>query len=125
MGITVEVLPNTQFLTNRFDPLPEVEPDGDVRQEIFYRAMRRHFDLLMDQDGEPKGGKWNYDKHNRQPLPDDADPPKPVQFEPDEITLEVIDEISGRDGGFGSLKDFNLAVTPKDAKRAADDFFEQ
>ena len=38
--------------------------------ETFYRAMRRRYDLLMEDDGEtPLTGRWNYDSENRQKLP--------------------------------------------------------
>jgi len=32
--------------------------------EHFYRAMRKRYDLLMEDD-KPAGGKWNYDSNNR------------------------------------------------------------
>ncbi|MGA0232157.1 MAG: cryptochrome/photolyase family protein, partial [Saprospiraceae bacterium] len=35
--------------------------------EAFYRDIRRRHDILMD-DGEPMGGKWNYDHQNRESL---------------------------------------------------------
>lgn len=35
--------------------------------ETFYRDIRRRHDILMD-DGEPMGGKWNYDHQNRESL---------------------------------------------------------
>ncbi len=34
--------------------------------ETFYRAMRKRFNLLIDEKGKPVGGKWNYDANNRQ-----------------------------------------------------------
>ena len=47
LGITVTVLPNTQFLVGQFDPYPDAEAKQRVVMEYFYRRMRRHFDLLM------------------------------------------------------------------------------
>ena len=38
-----------------------------VRMENFYRAMRKRFNILMEDD-QPLGGKWNYDAENRQAL---------------------------------------------------------
>ena len=37
--------------------------------EDFYRQVRRHHQLLIETDGEPVGGRWNYDQDNRQPPP--------------------------------------------------------
>ena len=33
--------------------------------EDFYRWRRRRLDILIDSDGEPVGGRWNYDDENR------------------------------------------------------------
>jgi deoxyribodipyrimidine photolyase-related protein len=37
--------------------------------EDFYREVRRHHRLLIEPDGEPVGGRWNYDEANRRPPP--------------------------------------------------------
>ena len=123
LGIPVEILPNTHFLCQRVTPLPDVGPDEDVRQETFYRAMRRRFGLLVDEDGRPLGGQWNFDKQNRQPLPTDANLSAPVRFAPDETTNQVIERFRRDEQGFGWSDGFNLGVTPGEAERAAEDFF--
>ena len=35
--------------------------------EDFYRAQRRRFGLLLEPDGKPSGGRWNFDRDNRRP----------------------------------------------------------
>ncbi|MDX1436487.1 MAG: cryptochrome/photolyase family protein [Anaerolineales bacterium] len=117
----VDVLPNTQFLVGRFNPIPEPEPEKSYVMENFYRAMRRHFGLLMD-GGNPAGGQWNYDKENRKRLPRDVRIPEPPRFSPDQITTTVIDEVRELKAATGSLQDFALAVTGSDANLAFDDF---
>lgn len=48
--------------------------------ESFYRHMRHKHGVLLEADGKPAGGKWNYDHQNRRPWsgtppePDDARP---------------------------------------------------
>ena len=37
---------------------------SSLRMEFFYRTMRQHYQVLM-KDGQPEGGKWNYDTENR------------------------------------------------------------
>ena len=44
-----------------------------LRMEFFYREMRKRTGLLMDGDGSPMGGQWNFDADNRKPLPDGPD----------------------------------------------------
>ena len=89
LGIPVDVLPNTQFLIGRYNPLPDPEPHKRYVMEGFYRDMRRHFDLLMEGD-EPAGGQWNFDAENRKKLPQSVQPPPPISFAPAAITREVM-----------------------------------
>jgi deoxyribodipyrimidine photolyase-related protein len=93
LGRPVEVLPNTQFLTGRLNPIPNPEPDRRYVMENFYRAMRRHFNVLMDGD-QPAGGRWNFDADNRKTLPKVISLPDDAKFEPDEITRGVLAELS-------------------------------
>jgi deoxyribodipyrimidine photolyase-related protein len=122
LPIPVQVLPNSQFLTATYDPYPAPEPGKRYVMEYFYRHMRRHFDVLMDGD-EPVGGRWNYDRENRLPLPKDVDPPAVIAFEPDDVTRQVLQEVAAFDGALGTVQGFDLAVTRAEAQRAADDFF--
>ncbi|MGW3008359.1 cryptochrome/photolyase family protein [Streptomyces sp. NPDC001219] len=61
-----------------------------LRQEDFYRWVRRCHDLLMDGDA-PAGGRWNYDHDNREPPPRTPSLPVPAPYWPreDEIDEEV------------------------------------
>ncbi|MFZ1396060.1 MAG: cryptochrome/photolyase family protein [Candidatus Promineifilaceae bacterium] len=123
VGIPVTLLPNTQFLVGQFDPYPNHSPDKNVIMEYFYREMRRHFGVLLD-DGQPVGGDWNYDKENRKSLPKKIDLPDVPRFEPDGITQEVIDEVAAAGHGVGSLAGFDLAVTRPQALAAFGDFLQ-
>ncbi|TPE54091.1 cryptochrome/photolyase family protein [Maribrevibacterium harenarium] len=52
-----------------FDDIPRYfKPKTAVRMEHFYRKMRQRFQVLMNADNEPEGGKWNYDAANRNKL---------------------------------------------------------
>lgn len=121
LGVPVDVLPNTQFLCGRFDPFPNTEKK--VILETFYRAMRRRWGLLLDAQGEPVGGAWNFDRENRKPLPRRglAIPP-PIRFAPDAITAQVMHEVAALPHGVGRVDGFDLAVTRHDAERAREDF---
>ncbi|MCS6845916.1 MAG: cryptochrome/photolyase family protein [Caldilineales bacterium] len=120
LGLPVRVLPNTQFLVGRFDPFPNAGPDQRVVLETFYRAMRRHFRLLMDGD-QPVGGRWNFDAENRKPLPKGLRPPPPPSYPPDVITRQVMAEVAAMPGT-GTVDGFDLAVTRGQAEAAFQDF---
>lgn len=41
----------------------------ELRLEYFYRLMRKTHNILIDADGNPEGGQWNFDQDNRKPYP--------------------------------------------------------
>jgi deoxyribodipyrimidine photolyase-related protein len=93
--------------------------------EQFYRVMRREHEVLVDDEGKPEGGSWNYDKENRGAFGKrgPGNVPAPPSFEPDEVTREVMEMVSHRfDDHPGSLKDFDLPVTRDEALQALEDF---
>ena len=122
-SIPVRVLPNSQFLIHQHPSLNETLPNKRVVMERFYRSMRKHFDILLTDDGNPAGGAWNFDRDNRKPLPKRGleTPPLPA-FPPDAITSAAIETVDAIDHGVGHSLDFDLAVTHAAAQEALDDF---
>lgn len=122
LKVPVEVIPNTQFLVGRYDPFPELSREKKVLLESFYRKMRIHFGLLIDENGNPLGGEWNFDQQNRKPLPKRITIDPPISFQIDDITRQVIDEVCYYPLGIGSCDNFDLAVTKHQAYAALMDF---
>lgn len=121
---TVEILPDDRFIATHQEFEDWADGRKQLRMEYFYRDMRRKTNLLMDGD-EPEGGKWNYDSENRKPAKDDMFMPKPVQFEPDEITQKVLKLVGDKFGNhFGDLEPFWFAVTHEQATEVLDYFLE-
>jgi deoxyribodipyrimidine photolyase-related protein len=121
LGIPVTLLPNTQFLLGRFPQVAEAGPKKVILEQ-FYRAMRRRLGLLLEPDGSPTGGAWNFDKENRRPWPKSGLPLPPVpSFAPDAITRTVMAEAADLPG-VGTVEGFDLAVTRADAAAAFADF---
>jgi deoxyribodipyrimidine photolyase-related protein len=123
LGIAVEILPNTQFMIGRYNPIPNPELAKRYVMEGFYRDMRRHFNLLMEGE-EPVGGRWNFDAENRKKLPKGDQPPQLSSFSPDAITQEVMAEVATLPNGVGQVNDFDYAVTRAAALAAAQEFLE-
>ena len=122
LGVPAKVLPNTMFLVGRFNPIPDPEPGHRYVMESFYRAIRRHFNLLIEPDGGPTSGKWNLDAENRKTLPRAPRIPPSPGFEPDEITRAAMDEVEASGFGVGSAEGFDLPVTRADAESAFAEF---
>ncbi|MGW8681657.1 cryptochrome/photolyase family protein [Streptomyces sp. NPDC055817] len=70
----VRVGPARGFLVPMADFAAWADGRGDrsLRQEDFYRWVRRGHDLLMADGDRPAGGRWNLDHDNRRPPPRDA-----------------------------------------------------
>ncbi|MGV9341281.1 cryptochrome/photolyase family protein [Streptomyces sp. NPDC003688] len=101
----VRVLPTPAFLLphDAFRAWADGRDERRLRQEDFYRWVRRELGLLMDGD-TPAGGRWNHDHANREPPPKGASTlgaPAPYRPREDDIDAEVradLDRWEQRDG---------------------------
>lgn len=120
----VEILEDTRFIATRAAFRAWATGRKQLRMEHFYRDMRQKTGLLMA-DGKPEGGKWNFDADNRKPARSDFFMPRPLQFEPDELTKDVLQLVERRFGDhIGDLYPFWFAVTRQDAETAFEAFLE-
>ena len=64
IAISTKEVDSEHFLVP-FEELPSYfKPNTSVRMEMFYRKMRKRFNILMTGDG-PLGERWNFDTENR------------------------------------------------------------
>lgn len=73
-------LESPNFLTGRAE-IDAWFSGNDARMHAFYVWQRRRLGLLLDEDGEPLGGRWSFDAENRKKLPRGYVPPKVARFE--------------------------------------------
>ena len=125
LGVALQCMEDDHFLCSRTEFAKWAAGRKQLRMEFFYRDMRRKHKVLMDTDGEPEGGQWNFDADNRSAYPK-AGPgliPPPPRFAPDAITQDVLAEVEERFADHpGSLAQFAWPVTPADAQAALDGF---
>lgn len=57
--------------------------------KTFYERERKRLKILLNEKGEPLGGKWSYDVENRKALPKNLIPPSLPQVSKSLILLEV------------------------------------
>jgi len=89
LEIETETFDTEHFLVNRNFIEEFFEGKKTYLLETFYRAMRKRFDILMEDDGEtPLTGQWNYDQSNRKKIKESVEIPERKQFtkEVNEIT---------------------------------------
>jgi deoxyribodipyrimidine photolyase-related protein len=65
LGVEVILSRNTHFLCEQYPP--KETPGKKLILENFYRAMRKQFGVLVEDDGSPVGAAWNFDAENRKP----------------------------------------------------------
>jgi deoxyribodipyrimidine photolyase-related protein len=123
-GVEVVITPNNLFLSDKEEFALDVQDKKTLLLESFYRKMRRQTGLLMDRDG-PVGGRWNYDRENRQRPPHGHVFPEVMRFEPDETTRRVMDLVRRRfPRHWGSVDGFCWPVTHSEVKRFLEDFLD-
>lgn len=112
VGLELRWLPDDRFLCSLDAFRDWAEGRKQLRMEYFYRQMRRQHKLLLDEQGKPEGGKWNYDQQNRAGWRGkDAIPERP-DIARDTLTEEVLDLVEREfPDNPGDLAHFNFAVT--------------
>lgn len=116
----IEFHENNLYLSNKNDFEEAFKNSKKFIQETFYRFMRKKLNILIDANGFPVGGKWNFDEENRYAWKINKDPkPAPVPWIPkDNITNQVIDLVKKKfTNCYGSIDNFGWPVTRKDATK--------
>jgi deoxyribodipyrimidine photolyase-related protein len=111
-GLPVHIRQDGRFLASLAEFQQWRQGKSQPRMEFFYRAMRRKYKILLEPDGTPAGGQWNYDKDNRQPPRTGMVVPKRIAHLKSEILKEVLALVRTRFGDhFGRLEPFHFAAT--------------
>lgn len=123
--VPVEILPDDRFFVSTQEFGEWSQGKKKLLMESFYQNLRKKTGYLMTKQGTPCGGKWNFDRENRNPIHGKITPPEPIHFKPDSITKQVLSEVKSRySKHFGDLLPFWFAVTHKEAEKAFDYFLE-
>jgi deoxyribodipyrimidine photolyase-related protein len=118
------LLPNNHFLWTPAEFRSWAKGRKNLLLEFFYREGRQRFCILME-GKQPIGGQWNFDKENRKPPKGKLNPPKPLWFEPDDVTLAVIDRVqSGKFSTYGEIEPFRWGVNRSQALQVLDHFIQ-
>jgi deoxyribodipyrimidine photolyase-related protein len=114
--IDVQIRTDTRFLCGIDEFKKWAGNRRALRMEYFYRYMRQKYKVLLDEDGQPIGGQWNFDKENRKPPSEGLKSPQRIAHRKDKITLDVLSLVKERfSHHFGTLEPFYYAVTREQA----------
>lgn len=119
-GVSLELREDRHFYTTPQAFAEHAKGRKSLRMEFFYRELRKQFSILMEEDGKPVGGDWNYDKENRGTFgrsgPETAG--TGPRHRPDATTREVLELVERRFGDHpGSLESFGWPVNRAEALR--------
>jgi deoxyribodipyrimidine photolyase-related protein len=123
-GAKLEIRADDSFFCSRQDFSQYAGSRKRLLMEFFYRKLRNQFGVLIE-DGEPSGGKWNFDKQNRRPFAKDGprNLPRPPAFQPDRVTAGVIRTVNRSFPDHpGTTAHFDWPVTAEEAATALKDF---
>ena len=126
-GRHLEVLEDRHFFISPDDFRKYASGRKSLRLEFFYRELRKRTGVLMDQDGKPIGGKWNFDHENRESFGKGGPGGIPGCDRPalDDTTREVMELVRSRFGSHpGRIDQFDWPVTRKQGLRRLDFFVE-
>ena len=79
-SIPVRCVDTGHFLTTREEVAGVFAQRTRWTMEVFYRYMRKRHGVLLEPDGAPLGGRWNFDAENRKAWR--GDPPEPPDLRP-------------------------------------------
>ncbi len=125
-GIHLEIVPDDHFLCATREFAHWRRGRKQLVMEHFYRSLRKRERILMN-EGEPEGGRWNFDQDNRASFGKKGPPayPEPPTHRVDAITREVIALVDGRYADHpGDTATFSLPVTRRQARYALRRFVE-
>lgn len=121
--LLIEIRPDDRFFISTHEFQDWARGKKKLLMENFYEMMRKKTGYLLNQNGSPKGGQWNFDEENRNPISSTIHPKAPFQVKPDAITKQVLTLVKERfSKNFGDLLPFWFATTAEDAKHALDHF---
>ena len=125
LNIEMEVREDRRFYARLDEFDTWAEGRNSLLMEAFYRRMRSDHGILLEPDGKPLGGKWNYDHANRESFkkagPVKGKPPR--GFKRDALTNDVLALVQARFAAHpGSLDHLDLPVTRDQARLLLRDF---
>ena len=124
-GLPIEWHADPRFFCSRQDFAAWAAGRKQLRMEYFYREMRRAQRVLINADGTPVGGAWNFDTQNRKALPKNAESPALAHFPRDAITEQVLALVEQRFADhYGGLEAFDYPVTHAEAEALWQHFLE-
>lgn len=126
LDLDIEIRTDDRFLCKIEEFKKWASTKKELRMEYFYRNIRKKYNILMEANGKPTGGLWNYDKNNRKPPSSNIIPIKGISHKKSEILKNVLELVRNNfKDHFGDLDPFYYAVTRDQALIELDHFIDK
>lgn len=123
--IHLEIVPSPSFMAAAADFQEIFKSKKQFRCDTFYIHQRKNFEILLENDGKPMGGKWSFDTENRKHLPKHLVIPKtPLYTQTDVIKEAILYVEKKHPQNPGESRYFNYPTTHQCAKKALQDFLD-
>ena len=125
LGLEREELASPMFTCSRADFADFAEGRSRLLMGDFYKQQRRRLNLLLDDEGQPTGGRWSFDADNRKKLPRSVTPPTipwPARTQHVKDVIAVVEQAFPEHPGKAS--EFCWPTTRGEAEAWLDDFID-
>ena len=123
LRISTNCVDTEHFLTSRDYLSKFFNGKKQYVMEYFYRQIRKKFNILMDDIGEPQGGQWNFDKSNRKKW-NTKDPIPPIYTTNKNVSglIQLIQSAGVKTIGNIDAKAFHWPTSYEESKATLDYF---
>ncbi len=122
-GLERSELQSPMFSCSRDDFATFAHGKSRLLMGDFYKLQRRRLGVLVDDDGQPTGGKWSFDADNRKKLPRKVVPPDMPWLKPSGHVPDVIELVAETFGDHpGNANEFAWPTTRAEARAWLEDF---
>ena len=125
-NVKFKVHQSPMFLFSREELYSLMKDKKALRMGNFYQHARKKFNILMDEDNKPLGGKWSFDAENRKKIPANTLipglPNNKQSLHHDEVCSLIMQHFNDHPG---SLDNPWFPVTRRDAESQFEDFLKK
>lgn len=117
---------NPNFINTQEEVKTLLSQQKNYLMASFYVASRKKFNLLLDHEGKPLGGKWSFDAENRKKVPKDTTIPIYTTPPANAWVSEAQDYVTHHfNRHYGKLDPFYYPTTHQEAEAHLQQFIEQ
>ena len=124
LDVSIKWYENPGFMLSQLDVISDFKGKKRHFMANFYKKQRKRFNILMDPNDNPVGGKWSYDADNRKKLPKGIHIPETLknEYSKDEIDRSNAFILKYFNSNPGELDGFNYPLDHNQAANSLDHF---